>query len=694
MATTTFNASSSLAILKRSDVAFSLGLITILAVMVLPMPSLLLDLALAFSLAFSILILMTSLFIEKPLEFSSFPTILLVSTMIRLALNVASTRLILGKGHEGPHAAGKVIQAFGELIMGGNFVIGMIVFSILVIVNFVVITKGSGRIAEVSARFSLDAMPGKQMAIDADLSAGLIDEATAKKRRKTLEEESNFYGSMDGAAKFVRGDAIAGILITFINIIGGIIIGVLQNDLEFVNAMRTYTLLTVGDGLVSQIPALIVSTSAGMLVSKGGVEGTTDKALIDQFSAYPMALGMSSFLMGVLALLPSVPMIPFAALAGLAGYSAWYLSEEARKKEELKEQEIQAQQTVKPAVEEPVSAALQMDAIKIELGYGLLGLLNEDQEKKLTDQIKVLRKQLAQEIGFLLPPVRIQDNLHLDPDTYLIRIKEMEAGRGSLKLNMLLAMDPYGNDITFEGEDTIEPTFGLKAKWINNLYQEDAQQQGITVVEPLTVLTTHLTELARDNISELLTYGDVQKLLEELPESYKKLLNDIVPGQVTVGTIQRILQNLVCERVSIRDLPTILEGISEATGFTRNITLMTEHVRTRLMRQITFSNTTPDGSLNIVSLSPQWEQTFSQSLYGDGEVKQLAMNPSQLQEFINHVKTTFDKLILSGDNPVLVTSPPIRPYVRSVLERTRPSTIILSQSEVHPKVKIKTFGLL
>ena len=407
-----------------------------------------------------------------------------------------------------------------------------------------------------------------------------------------------------------------------------------------------------------------------------------------------MALGMSSFLMGIFAFLPNVPFIPFAALSGLTGYSAWVLSE--RKEQEIQDREnlIKEQEVAKPVAEEPLSATLQMDAIKIELGYGLLGLLSEEQEKKLTDQIKVLRKQLAQEIGFLLPPVRIQDNLQLDSDSYLIRIKEMEAGRGVVKLNMMLCMDPYGGDIAIEGEDTLEPAFGLKAKWVSTLFQNDAQTKGYTVVDPLTVLTTHLIELVRDNISELLTYADVQKLLEEISDSYKKLLNDIVPGQITVGTIQRILQNLASERVSIRDLPTILEGIAEASGFTRNVTMMTEHVRQRLMRQLTFSHTTPEGVLNIINLSPQWEQNFTQSLYGEGEVKQLALSPSLLQDFVNLVKTTFDKMTLTGENVVLVTSPVVRPYVRSVLERVRPSTIILSQSEIHPKVKIKTFGVL
>ncbi len=681
------------AIFKRTDIAFALGLITILVIMIMPMPSSIMDFALAISIAFSVMILMTTLFIEKPLEFSSFPTILLVSTMIRLALNIASTRLILSHGHEGTHAAGRVIQAFGNLVMDGNFIIGLIVFAILVIVNFVVITKGSGRIAEVSARFSLDAMPGKQMAVDADLSAGLIDETQAKLRRKFLEAESNFYGSMDGSAKFVRGDAIAGLLITFINIIGGVIIGVMQNDMSFLDASRTYTLLTVGDGLVTQIPALIVSTAAGMLVSKAGVEGTTDKALVTQLGNYPSALGMSSFLMSSMSLLPGMPMIPFLALGGVTGYAAWRMTQTQQQiKDNIKKKE--QEDTAAPIPEDSPASSLHIDVIRLEVGYGLVSLVNNEHGKKLTDQIKVLRKQLAADIGLLLPTVRVQDNLQLGANSYVIRIKELEAGRGELRANHVLVMDSHGGVIPFHGEETREPAFGLMAKWVHETHRDQAETQGFTVVDPATVLTTHLTELVKDNINELLSFEEVQRLIDTLPESYKKLLNDMVPNQITLGGIQRVLQNLVSERISIRDLPTILEAISEGCSFSRNTSLITEHVRLRLGRQITFGFANEEGVLSIVTLSDEMENNFLSALQGEGEIKQIAMHPAKMQTFIELIQSAYERFNLMGENPILVVNPNLRPYVRSVIERIRPTTMVMSQMEIHQKAKIKNLGTL
>lgn len=683
---------------RNTDIAFAFGIILIMVILVMPMPSVLLDLCFSVSITLSVLILMTSLFIVKPLEFSSFPTVLLVSTMIRLALNVASTRLILSRGHEGSHAAGKVIAAFGEFAMGGNFVIGLIVFAILIIVNFVVITKGSGRIAEVSARFSLDAMPGKQMAIDADLSAGLINESEAKARRKELESESNFYGSMDGAAKFVRGDAIAGLLITFINIIGGVIIGMVQNNMEFIDATRTYTLLTIGDGLVTQIPALIVSTAAGLLVSKGGVEGTTDKALFGQLSAYPSALGMSSFLAGSMALLPGIPMFPFLTLALLAGAGSWFTFKEQQEKINKKivddrenEERIASDKTTAKAAE-TLTRAPAIDTIRIELGLGLLSLVNQEKGNRLTDQIKILRQTLANDMGIILPSIRLQDNMQLPSNSYIIRIKEMEAGRGDLRCNQILVMDPRGNPITLSGEETTEPSFGLKAMWITEDKRTQAEQLGYTLVEAPTVLTTHLSEIAKDNITELFSYADTQHILENLSEGYKKLLNDIVPGQITVGGIQRVLQNLIGERVSIRDLNTILEGIAEGSSMSRNMTMITEHVRLRLMRQISFANADHNGQLTIFTLSPMWEQNFTENLIGDYENRQLAMPPSMIQDFISKVRQGYDRVAMMGETPVLVTSASVRPFVRSILDRARPSTIIVSQAEVHPKIKIRNLG--
>jgi flagellar biosynthesis protein FlhA len=676
------------ATLRSGDIALALGVVAILMVLLLPVPKWLLDAGLALSITLSVLILMTSLFIHRPLDFNSFPTILLISTMLRLSLNLATTRIILTHGHEGTHAAGNVIEAFGHLLTGGNFVIGIIVFAILLIVNFVVITKGSGRIAEVSARFSLDAMPGKQMAIDADLSAGLIDEKEARRRRKELEDESAFFGAMDGAAKFVRGDAIAGLLITFINVIAGIVIGMVQHKLGFTQAMHTYSVLTVGDGLVTQIPALIVSTASGLLVSKAGVDGAVDKAMFGQLGGYPTALGLSSLLTFLMSLLPGIPMIPFLVLSAITGYLAFKVSER-RSQEQFQAEADAAVPAATP--EEPISTALQMDILRLELGYALLTLISND-KGRLTEQIRALRRQLAADMGFVMPSVRIQDNMQLAANSYVIRVKEIASGRGELRTNSLLVMDPRGDTIALPGETTKEPTFGLPAVWVDESLREDALFKGYTVVDPATVITTHLTEIIKDNMSEMLSYSETQKLLDEVGRDHQKLVADIVPSQITVGALQRVLQNLLAERISIRDMPQILEGIGEACQSTRNTTQITEHVRMRLARQLCEQNTTEQGFIPLVTLSPEWEQSFAESLIGQGDDRQLSMAPSKLQEFIGKVRQVFERHAMLGETPVLLTSPLARPFVRSIVERFRPTTSVMSQNEIHPKARIRTVG--
>jgi len=674
---------------RRSDIGFALGLTCILVVLILPMPTWLLDFGLAMSITFSVLILMTSLFIEKPLDFSSFPTVLLIATILRLALNLASTRLILANGHEGAAAAGYVIEAFGGFVMGGNFIIGIIVFGILMIVNFVVITKGSGRIAEVTARFTLDAMPGKQMAIDADLSAGLINEQEARDRRNVLENESSFFGAMDGAAKFVRGDAIAGLLITFINVVAGVIIGVAQMGLSMAEAAESYTMLTVGDGLVTQIPALVVSTAAGLLVTKAGVVGSADKALFAQLGNFPQALGLVSFLMVALALLPGVPLAPFLLLAAASGAGAWYLVRKRSEQAAAAEAEI-LEQPQAPVAEEPIANSLQIDLVRLELGYGLLSLINNESGHQFTDQIKALRRQIAGEMGFVMPSVRIQDNMQLPANGYAIRIKEIDSGQGDLRPNMLLVMDPRGEAIALAGEDTTEPTFGLPAKWVDPDSREEASFKGYTVVDPSTVITTHLTEIVKDNMAELLSYSETQKLLDDLDKEHQKMVADLIPNQISVSTIQRVLQSLLRERISIRDLPTILESIAEAAGETANITAITEHTRARLARQISEANCDANGVLPLVTLSPEWEQTFAESITGHADDPQLAIPPSKLQAFIAAVRSTFEQLAMRGEVPVLLTGPAIRPYVRSIVERFRPMTVVMSQNEIHANARIKT----
>jgi flagellar biosynthesis protein FlhA len=676
------------------DMALAGGVIAIIAMLILPMPGWLLDMGLALSITLSVMILMTALFIEKPLELSAFPTILLIATMLRLGLNLASTRLILGHGHEGPDAAGGVIGAFGEFLMGGETIIGLTIFIILVVINFVVITKGAGRIAEVAARFSLDSMPGKQMAIDADLSAGMINEEQAKQRRADVEAESGFYGAMDGASKFVKGDAIAGLLITAINIVVGLGIGVISHGVPVGEAFRTYTVLTAGDGLVSQIPALIVSTAAGLLVSKGGVAGKTGAALGDQLGRYPKAFGMVSFLMGALALMPGLPFVPFAAFSALSGWVAWEMSKRATAK--AAQERLKAAQEVaqSQAVEQPIAETLAIDAVRIEIGYALLPMINDDtREPRLDDQVRALRRQMATEYGFVLPSVRIIDNMGLKPNEYVISIKETEAARGEIKLEKLLLINPGGGPVGLPGDVTKEPVFGLPALWIDRELRDEASFRGLTVVDCGTIIATHLTELVKENIADLLSYTETQKLLTEVHRESEKLVADIIPSKVSVSSVQRILQNLLAEGISIRDVPTILEGIAESAPLSNNLTTITEHVRSRLARQISAQQVRGD-AIPVVTLSADWDQAFADSILGAGDDRQLAMAPSALQQFIGAVRETYDRLAQDGEIPCLLTSPSIRPFVRSIIERVRPATVVLSQNEIHARARIRALGVI
>lgn len=695
----------------HNDIAFAIGIVGILAVLLFPIPTFLLDFLLTISITIAIVILLTVLFINKSLDFNSFPTILLIAAVFRLSLNIGSTRLILSEGHTGADAAGSVINAFGSFVMAGSVVIGSIIFIILTIINFVVITKGSGRIAEVSARFSLDAMPGKQMAIDADLSAGLIDEKMAKERRKELEDESNFYGAMDGANKFVRGDAIAGLLITFINFVAGILIGIVQRDMSFTSAIETYTILTIGDGLVSQIPAILVSTAAGLLVTKSGVIGSAEKAVLGQLGSSSQALWVTSCLLLFMGLLPGLPLLPFTIMSVIVGLIAFVSMQKAA--ERRVEEQAAMQQGGRPATtmtgatagasaeeasekqeEESIAKTLAIDSLRLELGYGLLPLINYQRGHRLTDQIRALRTQLAKDLGFVMPSVRIQDNMHLETNEYIIKVKNIECGKGEVKPEMLLIMDPTGSKVDLPGEDTTEPAFGLPAKWVAESHREEALFKNYTVVDPPTVVTTHITELIKENITDLMTYNETQKLLDDLGEDYQKLISDIIPSQIAIGGVQRILQNLLSEMVSIRDLPTILEAISESVRSNASTTQITENVRSRLARQISHANMDDKGIIPILALSPAWEQTFAENLVGNEGDKQLAIPPSKLQEFIAHARKTYDQFALKGEMPVLLTSPMLRPYVRLIIERFRSQTVVMSQNEIHPKAKIKTLGQL
>jgi flagellar biosynthesis protein FlhA len=540
----------------------------------------------------------------------------------------------------------------------------------------------------VAARFSLDAMPGKQMAIDSDLSAGLIDEKIARRRRSELEEESGFYGAMDGAAKFVRGDAIAGLIITAINIVGGLTIGLLRHGMGFADAAASYTTLTIGDGLVSQIPALLVSVAAGIVVTKGGTEGTADAALMRQLGGSPKPLGMAAGAAVVLALMPGLPALPFLMLGGLAGAGAWM----RHRNPPRMEGEVPEAAADVAASEAPISDTLRIDMVRVELGYGLL-VLAGGEAPRLTEQIKGLRRAIAAEMGFVLPPVRIQDNMALQPDAYVVRIKEIVAGQGMVRPTMVLAMDPGGGMPDFPGEATHEPSFGLPAMWIDAAQRDEANFRGCTVVDPPSVLTTHLTELVKQNMAELLSFAETQKLLDELPREHQKLVGELIPAQIPVGGVQRVLQGLLAERVSIRDLPTILEGIQEAcAGQARAIPAIVAHVRTRLARQLSDAHQGAGGYLPLITLSAAWEDAFHESLVGSGDDRQLAMAPTRLAEFMQRLRDAFDAAAGAGEAPVLLTSAPLRAHVRAIVERIRPETTVMAQTEIHPRVRIRTIA--
>ena len=675
---------------QHKDILFAIGILCIISVLIFPIPPLLLDFLLSLSISFGVLILMTVLFINRSLDFNSFPSVLLVVTMLRLALNISTTRLILANGHMGTDAAGHVVEAFGYFVMQGSVIIGAIVFSILTIINFIVITKGSGRIAEVAARFSLDAMPGKQMSIDADLSAGIINQEEAKKRRKELEDESNFYGAMDGANKFVRGDAIAGLLITFINFIGGMLIGIVQKDMTFAQALHTYTILTIGDGLVTQIPALIVSIAAGLLVTKSGTQGSADKAIFEQLGNYPTSLAISAcliFLMGVA--MPGIPFIPFAIVASICGFGAYLIYQ---KKTEVKDSETKTPEASKANAEQNIMQSLYIDMIKVELGYELISLLSGPEDMRLPNQVKKLRNQIAKDMGFILPSVRIQDNMGLGNDEYVIKIKDIEVGKNIVRVCKLLIMNPKGTAITIDGEDVKDPAFGINARWIDQSYREEALFKEYTVVEASTVIVTHLTELVKENITDLLTYGEVQKLIDNLSPEHKRLIDTIIPSEITLVTLQRVLQSLLSENISIRDLSAIVEAISEICNTTKNINKLVEHVRIRLAKQICQANTSIKGYIPIITMTPIWEQTFIENIVGDNDNKQLIMPPSKLHDFVMSITSEFDKQNAAGEYPVLLVSPILRYYVRSIIERFKPTLIVMSQSEIHPKARIKTVG--
>ena len=667
-----------------------IGVVTVLVVMIIPLPTILLDFLLALNITLSITILLIAMYTLKPLDFSIFPSLLLVMTLFRLSLNVASTRLILLHGNEGVLAAGKVIKSFGSFVVGGNYVVGMIVFIILVIVNFVVITKGATRIAEVAARFTLDAMPGKQMSIDADLNAGLIDENEAKQRRAMITREAEFNGSMDGAAKFVRGDAIAGIIITLINIIGGLIIGVLQQKMSVIDAAQNYTLLTVGDGLVSQIPALTVSTAAGIVVSRAASEDTMGSEFGKQFLGYPKAIYLAALTIFFFGLIPGMPHISFIMLSLLIAGSIYILS---RKKEALKTKEIEARKKEKVEVgPEPVEHLLLVDPLEVEVGYGLIPLVDKEQEGEFLDRVKSIRRQFALEMGLVIPPIHIRDNLQLNSSGYQIILKGVTIAHAELMVNHYLAMDPGDATRKIEGIETKEPAFNLPAVWIPEAKREEAKLAGYTVVDNVTIMATHLTEILRDHAPELLGRQEVQNLLDNLSKPYPKAVEELVPNLLSLGAVQKVLQNILQERISIRDMLTIVETLADYAPLTKDPELLTEYVRHKLSRSIISPYIGEDGVLKLITMNQNVEDILLKGVQKTEHGSYLSIDPKIAEPIITSIKEESEKAMAKNIQPILLTSPTIRRHLKKMIELFIPSLIVLSQSELLNDMRFKSIG--
>ena len=687
---------------RNSDVVLGLLVLGIVAVMIIPVPSIIMDVLLTFSLTLSIVIILISMYILKPLEFSVFPSVLLIATLARLAINVASTRLILIKGHEGPDAAGKVIMAFGNFVIGGNYAVGLVIFSILVVINFVVITKGAGRIAEVAARFTLDAMPGKQMSIDADLNAGLIDEAEARRRRAQISQEAEFYGAMDGASKFVRGDAVAGIIITLINIVGGLIIGVLQHGMDIKTALHNFTLLTVGDGLVGQIPALIVSTSAGIIVTRAASESNLGAEVSKQIFAHPKAIGISAAVIFFFGLIPGLPHIPFLIFAIITGLIAW-VSYNLKNSmgEELgwtagaipdRERKASDEEKGTPQREEP-DYVPPLDILELNLGYSLIPLVDSEQKGDLVERIKSVRQQFASEMGIMIPSVHIRDSLQLEPNRYSILIKGTEVANGELMMDRHLALNPTGIEKGIQGIATREPSFGLPALWILTQDKERAELSGYTVVDPSTVIATHLTEIIRTYSYELIGRQEIQSMLNNFAKRYPKVVEELVPGLLPLGIVVKVLQNLLKERVPVRDLLTILEALADYAPSTKDPEILTEYVRANLARTIT-KQYQAQNNLPVITLEPSLEEKISSAVRQVPQGMHISLEPRMAHGIINRLRSVMENANKKGIYPVLLTSPAIRSPLRRFIERFIPNIVILSSNEISSMVNVQPIDIV
>ena len=672
---------------KYSDVMLALGLVGILVVMIIPVPPFMMDLLLTLDISLALVILVVVLYITEPLQLSVFPSLLLIATLFRLSLNVATTRLILGQAY-----AGRLIESFGTFVVGGNYVVGIIIFAILVIINFVVLTKGAQRIAEVAARFTLDKMPGKQMAIDADLNNGLIDEREARNRRNKIDQEAEFYGAMDGAAKFVRGDAIAAILITFINILGGFVIGVLQRGMTFPDSIRTYTLLTVGDGLVSQIPALVVSTAAGVIITRASSESHLGIDFQNQLMAKPRALFITSavlFFFGFTPGLPTMPFIVMATIVGLVALSAHrQIAEVARAEEELEEKE-----EVPSDINAQIEEFLQVDPLELEIGYGLIPLVDIDQGGDLLGRITEIRKQCALEIGIIVPPIRIRDNIQLQNNEYVIKTRGVEVARGEIMVNLYMALDPGTVTEKVEGQQTVEQVFGLEAMWITEENKEKAEMSGYTVVEAPAVLATHLMETLKRYAHEILSRQDTQTLLDNVKKENPTLVEELIPNAMSVGAVQKVLQNLLRERVPIRDMVTVLEALSDFAVHTKDLNTLTEYVRQSLNRTVYNLYRDSEGKVTTITLAPEVEKTITDVIQSSAtKGSPLAMPPRFIEEITSSLKKLVDKMSSEGLQPLLMCSPTIRQYFKRMVEPVFPNLMVISYAELPQTAEIVSFG--
>jgi flagellar biosynthesis protein FlhA len=678
-------------LLQQKDILLPLAVVAVVAMMIVPLPSGLLDLLLIINLSTALVILLVSMYTDEPLSFSVFPSLLLITTLFRLALNISASRLILLHG-----SAGHVIEAFGSFVVGGSYVVGIVVFVILVVIQFVVITNGAGRVAEVAARFTLDAMPGKQMSIDADLNAGIIPEAEARRRRAEIEREADFYGAMDGASKFVRGDAIAGIVIILVNVVGGFIIGVAQNGMDWVQALQTYTLLTVGDGLVSQLPALMISTATGIIVTRAASESSLGADTIRQITANPRALAIVSAALLALALVPGLPKLPFLIISGIAAVAAFGAARAGRRAA-LAAAEGAAQamaQEATPAGPEAVVPLLQVEPMEMEIGYGLIPLVDLQEAGNLLDRITRIRRQIALDLGIILPSVRVRDNLQLAPNQYVIKLRGVEVARGELMVNHYLAMNAGLADESIEGIPTTEPAFGLPALWITAAQKERAELLGYTVVDPPSVLSTHLTEVIRANAASILTRQDVQTLINNVKNDHPAVVEELIPGLLTLGDVQKVLQNLLRERITIRDLVTILEALADHARQTREPEALTEFVRQALARAISQQYKGLDGLIHVITLSPRAEQQLTEALRQTEQGTVVAMEPARAQQLLQRLAAEMEKLAGQGHPPVLLCPARLRGAIRRLTERMLPNLVVLSFSEIAPGVDVQADGMV